>query len=189
MAQFDLYADKSESLYKILLMHGDALEAVSVDEAYIDVSTQLDTPEAALALAESIRTEIREATECEASIGISHNIVLSRLATRRAKPASAYVLRDHEVAAFLAPLPVDELPSVGYTMKAKLEEACGIKTLADALRIGKSRMQETVGQKNGEMIYNYARGIDTRTLQPPKIRKSISVEINWGSASCLLSLP
>ena len=61
--QFDDYADKSAKLYKILLARGTAIQPVSVDEAYIEISDVELGPEV-LKVAESIRSQIREETGC-----------------------------------------------------------------------------------------------------------------------------
>jgi hypothetical protein len=105
--EFSKYNACSKQIYRILIEKADYVQAVSCDEAYIDVSIQirkkllneglLDDEEQDLRsqqmvqrlsvqLAEEIRREILAATGCPASIGISHNLLLARLATTRAKP-------------------------------------------------------------------------------------------------------
>ena len=181
------YQRISYDFYRILLSHADILQPISVDEAYIDVSSQVPSvaqdpataTTAALALATTIRDEIRQATQCEASIGISHNMVLARMATDKAKPASAYHLLPTNVAAFLAPLKVDRLPGVGYSMAEKLAEQMGIETLADVISAGPSRLRDTLGDGQGVKVFEFASGIDRRALEPPGPRKSVSVELNY----------
>lgn len=112
------------------------------------------------------------------SIGIAHNILLAKLATRAAKPAGVYHLTEPVVADFLAPLDVKDLPSVGYSTSAKIEEKFGTTTCGKLIDITKSAFQRLLGPKTGEMIYGYLRGMDDKKLEPHKERKSISAEMN-----------
>lgn len=68
-------------------------QAVSCDEAFLDVTGH---PEPAH-LASRIREEIFQATRCTASAGIAENLLLARLATKKAKPNGQYVIQSHEV--------------------------------------------------------------------------------------------
>jgi DNA repair protein REV1 len=109
--EFQQYEDISIEFYKILLSYADELQAVSVDEALVDItskctpsweypgqqqdvnqrlkdgSTQMDPG----TLAERVRKEIFSVTACHASVGIAPNILLAKLATKRAKPHGQYV--------------------------------------------------------------------------------------------------
>ena len=184
---FELYSQIRAIFYKILLAYADQLQPISVDEAYLDVSSRVPSVHedvvashrAAISLAENVRDEIRRETNCEVSIGISHNMVLARLATKRAKPASSFHLLPSEVVDFLAPLEVDDLPGVGWNMADKLDKKLGIKTLSNILEAGKAKLQDCLGPNLGIKIYDFARGIDARPLEPPGPRKSVSVEMNY----------
>ncbi|KAG0045659.1 deoxycytidyl transferase [Gryganskiella cystojenkinii] len=115
--EFQQYEDISIEFYKILLNYADELQAVSVDEALVDVTSKclpywektrstptpdqqpLSTPEQEAldalvgpeAFAQRVRDEIFAATGCHASIGIGPNILLAKLATKRAKPHGQYI--------------------------------------------------------------------------------------------------
>ncbi|WWD02976.1 hypothetical protein V865_001019 [Kwoniella europaea PYCC6329] len=184
------------------------LQAVSVDEALIDVTSavtaramapeealtndQVDTSkenaittnkarDPALEVAEKIRDEVRKLTDgCEVSIGISHNILLAKLATRSAKPAGVAHLLHPDIPKFLAPLDVEDFPSIGHSIKSKIEEKFGTTNVEGLLGVNKLSFQRVLGPKTGEMLYGYLRGIDERKLEPDKIRKSISAEMNYG---------
>ena len=99
------------------------LEPVSVDEALLDVSSRIPEQNQGheLVLASKIRDRIFEKTRCPASVGISHNILLARLANRRAKPNGQYLLPLEDVPAFLSELSVDDLPGVGWSLTEKLK--------------------------------------------------------------------
>ncbi|KAF9066498.1 hypothetical protein BDP27DRAFT_1384323 [Rhodocollybia butyracea] len=189
-----LYTKKfSLEFYTVLMMHADDLQAVSVDEALIEVTwavsrlrekIALGDPSApqdlAKELAEQIRTQVRKSTGCEISIGISHNISLARLATRRAKPAKSYHLVPGEVHAFLGPLDIANLHGFGRAAKQKALDKWGTSNLGDLEEKSKATLGAVLGKATGETLYNLIRGIDERKLENDKERKSVSCDINYG---------
>jgi len=112
------------------------------------------------------------------SIGIAHNVLLAKLATRRAKPAGVFHLLPLAIPAFLAPLDVEDLPSIGWSIKSRIKEHLSTTTCGDLLEHSKRVFQAVLGPKTGEMVYGYLRGDDDRKLEPHKERKSISAEMN-----------
>jgi DNA repair protein REV1 len=153
-----------------------------MDEVLIEVKvppTISRDQDPALELAHKIRAEIFAATGCHASIGISHNVLLARLATRKAKPASAYHLLPEDVPTFLEPLAVDSLPGIGWSLRAKLADELKIKTVGQLLRTSEKKL-EAIGSGNAKKFLAFARGIDDRELKVEQVRKSVSAEVNYG---------
>ncbi|KAF8061713.1 hypothetical protein FPV67DRAFT_1783584 [Lyophyllum atratum] len=189
--EFETYKQLSLKFYTILMSHADDLQAVSVDEALIDVTnvvTQLRSRSSqdpgavdpAKDFAETIRAQVRKATGCEVSIGVSHNTLLARLATRHAKPAGSYHLVPDDVQAFLAPLSISDLHGFGSSTKQKVQEKFGVTTLGELMDKSKSVLCDLLGKLTGEKLYNALRGIDGKKLESDKPRKSVSCEINYG---------
>ena len=190
------------------MAHADDLQAVSVDEALIDVTSTVkqlreqsgldgSAHDYAKDFAETIRAQVRKATSCESmlssvcllamvdshssalvSIGIAHNILLARLATRRAKPAGSYHLLPSEVPDFLAPLTISDLHGFGWSTKQKAQEKLGVVTLGELAKKSKGVLMDALGRSTGETLYNAIRGIDDKKLESDKPRKSVSCEIN-----------
>lgn len=188
---FDLYSKISMQFYEIILSHADEIQPTSVDECIIDVSTQclpalqVDSPsfdgeDTAMALAQTIRREILDATRCEVSIGISHNILLARLATRRAKPNNAFHLLPSAVDEHLAGLDIEDLPGVGWHQRGRIELALKTTNVGDLKAMPLARVQDALGENWGRTVHQYAKGIDARELKGPQQRKSVSAEINYG---------
>ncbi|KAJ3396896.1 deoxycytidyl transferase [Lobulomyces angularis] len=181
---FEKYDEVSKKLYLILLKHTNFVQAVSCDEAFIEVThlmphgTDDEHLETAVSLAESIRRNIFNETQCKASIGISRNILLSRIATKSAKPDGVIFISKSNTADFLNDLDVGELPGVGYHIKSKLN-ASGVFKCQDLQTRSLFQLEHDFGQKTGEMLYKYCRGIDDRGIEN-KERKSIGVDIAWG---------
>ncbi|KAF8352243.1 hypothetical protein F5887DRAFT_1277909 [Amanita rubescens] len=195
--EFELYRKLSLQFYSILLQHADDVQAVSVDEALIDVTTavtelghkhcasSVSKPcdhDVAKALAENLRTQIREATGCEVSIGIGHNILLARLATRRAKPAGSVHVssRADDIVEFLSPLDITDLPGFGHAAKNKALGRLGSSSVAKLREVSRDRLCEVFGRTNGETLWGFVRGIDHRQLERDGGRRSVSCEINYG---------
>lgn len=189
--EFETYKKFSLQFYTVLGGYADNLEAVSIDEALLDVTgvvtaRSLAPPEAGVAgtdpavhVANQIRDDIRAATGCEVSIGIAHNILLAKLGTRRAKPAGVFHLTAEAAPELLAGLEANSLPGVGYSMKQKLATAFGTTNCGALLAQSRDSLRKTLGPKTGDTLYGYLRGVDSRRLEPDKERKSVSAEINY----------
>jgi Nucleotidyltransferase/DNA polymerase involved in DNA repair len=127
---FARYKAVSRQVREIFLRHTDLVEPLSLDEAYLDVTAPKSGLPTATAVAETIRTQIREETQLTASAGVAPNKFLAKIASDWRKPDGQFVLRPHQVEAFLTPLPVERIPGVGKVMQGKLN-AAGIHTVGD----------------------------------------------------------
>jgi DNA repair protein REV1 len=181
---FPAYEKASRDFYHILLSVGaDATQAVSVDEALLDVSSICNSaPED---LAQSIRDRVREKTQCEVSIGIGQNILLAKVALRKAKPAGQYYLKTEDAQEFMQNLDVQDLPGVGWKLSEKLEEVMGIRTVGEVRTKSMNELKEKFGPKTGERLYEFARGIDHTEVGEIVQRKSVSVEVNVWILFCI----
>ncbi|XP_061482850.1 DNA repair protein REV1 isoform X2 [Rhineura floridana] len=177
---FQAYKEVAQIMYETLASYTHNIEAVSCDEALVDITEILaETGLTAEELANVIRSEIKTKTKCPASIGIGSNILLARMATRQAKPDGQYHLKPEEVDDFIRSQLVIHLPGVGRTMESKLS-SLGIKTCGDLQCVTMSKLQKEFGPKTGQMLYRFCRGLDDRPVQREKERKSVSAEINYG---------
>ncbi|KAG2075797.1 DNA repair protein [Suillus decipiens] len=189
--EFEKYKQLSLRFYTILMRHADDIQAVSVDEALIEVTTSVSrcairpsslafVDDPARSLAEQIRSEVREGTGCEVSIGIAENIQLARIATRKAKPAGSFHLKLEDVEQILAPLDIDDLHGFGHSTRQKANEKLGVTNLGELAKKSKAALCDALGKTTGETLYNAIRGIDERKLESDKPRKSVSCDINYG---------
>ncbi|XP_029460647.1 LOW QUALITY PROTEIN: DNA repair protein REV1 [Rhinatrema bivittatum] len=177
---FHAYKEVAVAMYETLASYTCDIEAVSCDEALVDMTEILAetrlTPDE---VANAIRTEIKEKTKCTASVGMGSNILLARMATRHAKPDGQYHLKPEEVDDFIRGQLVINLPGVGRSMDSKLA-SLGIKTCGDLQNVTMSKLQKEFGLKTGQMLYRFCRGLDDRPVRKEKERKSVSAEINYG---------
>jgi DNA repair protein REV1 len=193
---YSAYEEASKHFYDSILAMDGIVQSISIDEALIDISVPCiraggsdgkgvsegsiyREQEKANQLATSLRGLIREKTGCEVSIGIGNNILLAKVALRKAKPAGQHLIKPEDVLDFIGELTVKDLPGVAYSIGGKLEEI-GIKYVKDIRNTTKERLMNTLGPKTGEKLWDYSRGIDKVEVGEQVIRKSVSAEINWG---------
>jgi DNA repair protein REV1 len=193
---FPAYEEASRSFYEAILDAGGIIQSVSVDEALVDVSViclqaggsdEVGIREGSIwreqekadEIAEGLRIRIKEKTGCAVSVGIGGNILLAKVALRKAKPAGQYQIKPEEILEFLSDLSVQDLPGVAYSIGGKLEEI-GVKFVKDVRQLTKERLISVLGPKTGEKIWDYSRGIDRVEVGEQVVRKSVSAEVNWG---------
>ncbi|XP_051882726.1 DNA repair protein REV1 isoform X2 [Pristis pectinata] len=177
---FKAYKEVASIMYETLASYTYDIEAVSCDEALVDITTICTetglTPDE---IATVIRSEIKEKTRCTASVGMGSNILLARMATRKAKPDGQYYLKPEEVDDFIKDQLVSSLPGVGRALEYKMA-SFGVKTCGELQQILMPRLQKEFGPKTGQMLYRFCRGLDDRPVRTEKERKSVSAEINYG---------
>lgn len=193
---FPAYEEASRAFYDAILSTGGLVQSVSIDEALIDVSNMCiafggsDGRKAfegsnyreqskADEIAQSLRTEVEAKTGCDVSVGIGGNILLAKVALRKAKPAGQHHIKPEEVLDFIGELQVQDLPGVAWSIGGKLEEI-GVKYVKDIRELSKERLVQALGPKTGEKLWEYARGIDPQEVGEQVVRKSVSAEVNWG---------
>ncbi|TRY99045.1 hypothetical protein DNTS_032771 [Danionella cerebrum] len=176
---FQAYKEVALTMYETLSSYTHNIEALSCDEALVDATGLLVelgiTPDE---LARSIREDIKGKTGCSASVGMGPNILLARMATRRAKPNGQYLLRSEEVDDFIRDQPVSTLPGVGRSMSSRLT-ALAVSTCGDLQQLSMSRLQREFGPRTGQTLFRFCRGLDDRAVRSEKERKSVSAEMNY----------
>ncbi|KAK3012326.1 hypothetical protein RJ639_011627, partial [Escallonia herrerae] len=174
---FEAYEEVADQLYNILHKHCKKVQAVSCDEAFLDV-TESEAGDAQV-LASIIRKENFETARCTASAGIAGNMLMARLATRTAKPDGQCYIPREKVGDYLHKLPIKALPGIGYVLEEKLKRR-EVKTCGQLRMISKESLQRDFGSKTGDMLWNYSRGIDNLLVGFIQESKSIGAEVNWG---------
>ena len=193
---FPAYEEASRAFYDAILATEGIVQSVSIDEALIDVSVTcvaiggsdgkkisegsiLREQAKADEIAQTLRDEVKAKTGCNVSVGIGGNILLAKLALRKAKPAGQYQIKPDEVLEFIGKLEVQDLPGVAHSIGGKLKEL-GIEFIRDIREFSKERLVQALGPKTGEKLWEYSGGIDRAEVGDQVIRKSVSAEINWG---------
>jgi len=169
------YREISEIIRAIFFEFTPLVEPLSLDEAYLDVTDSPHHQGSATLIAKAIQKKIWDKVHLTASAGVSTNKLLAKIASGWKKPNGLFVIRPHEIDDFIKDLPVDELYGVGKVTANKLH-SIGVKTCSDLQAISLATLIDQFSEKAGSRLYEQCRGIDSRAVEPNRIRKSVSVE-------------
>ena len=173
------YREVSEEVFAVFRSFTPLVEGVSLDEALLDVAgLRLSFPDGA-AVGEAIRQRLREQLGLPGSVGVAPNKLLGKLASETAKPDGLMRVRAGAELAFLHPLPVRSLRGVGEATHAALEQL-GVRTVGDLAAIPRVTLMRRLGEAAGGLLYELARGLDPRPVEPDGPAKSVSVEQTYG---------
>jgi DNA polymerase-4 len=172
--RFDVYKAISQQIREIFAEHTPVIEPLSLDEAYLDVTENLQDIPLARDVALAIRARIKAETGLNASAGISYNKFLAKLASDHRKPNGQYVISPEMGPAFVEDLPVGKFHGIGPATAAKFN-ALGIRTGRDIRNQTQTFLEAHFG-KAGTYYYWISRGIDERPVRANRIRKSVGAE-------------
>src|SRR6201985_1974778 len=164
----------SQQIREIFAEHTPIIEPLSLDEAYLDVTENLQKIQLARDVALAIRAKIKDVTGLNASAGISYNKFLAKLASDHRKPNGQYVITPEMGPAFVETLPVGKFHGIGPPTSAKMN-SLGLYTGLDMRNQTLDFMQAHFG-KSGAYYYWISRGIDDREVRANRIRKSVGAE-------------
>jgi DNA polymerase-4 len=172
--RFDAYRAVSNQIRAIFADYTPHVEPLSLDEAYLDVTSDLKGIGIATTIAEQIRARIRAETGLTASAGVSYNKFLAKLASDQNKPDGLCVVAPGKGEAFVAPLPVKRFHGIGPKTAEKMARL-GIETGADLRAQSRAFLQHHFGS-SGDYYWNLARGICHREVRADRPYKSVSAE-------------
>ncbi|WP_041685957.1 DNA polymerase IV [Erythrobacter litoralis] len=172
--RFEAYREASARIREIFNRYTPHVEPLSLDEAYLDVTDDLQAVGSATGTAQAIRKAIREETGLTASAGVSYNKFLAKLASDQNKPDGLCVIRPGEGAAFVQSLPIRRFHGVGPKGAEKMARL-GIDTGADLAGKDLAWLRQNFGSF-GDYLYRAARGIDLRPIRTNRSRKSVGGE-------------
>jgi DNA polymerase IV (DinB-like DNA polymerase) len=169
-----LYKHVSREIMTILREYADKIEQVSIDEAFLDVSTKVRNWDEAREYARLIKREILEKEELTCSIGIAPNKTIAKIASAFVKPDGLTVVEEVKAREFLAPLPVKKIPGVGPKTDEVLKKM-GIEQIGQLASCDVQKLVAKFG-KYGKRLHLIANGIDESEVEEEWERKSLSRE-------------
>lgn len=171
---FTRYKAVSQAVREIFQRHTDAIEPLSLDEAYLDVTENKTCLPTATRVAKAIREQIQGELHLTASAGVAPNKFLAKIASDWKKPNGLFVIQPHEIQDFLLPLPVGRIPGVGKVTEERMNQV-GVKTVGDIYAMELTTLERHFG-RYGLRLYELARGIDHNAVISNRVRKQISAE-------------
>ncbi len=169
------YSRHSHAVMDILYEITPAVQQISIDEAFLDVTgceRLWGPPEA---IGRLIQRRVREEQGLPISVGIAANRLVAKIACDAGKPQGLVLVPQGEEAAFLAPRPIETLWGVGQVTGRRLR-ALGIATIGDLAAWDEERAVRTLGERHGRGLWRRAQGLDDSPVQPGSERRSISQE-------------
>lgn len=171
------YHTYSSSISEIFRQFTPAVEMVSIDEAYLDLSGSERLHGPALRAADLLIRTVKQKTGLNCSIGAASSHVVAKIASDQAKPHGLlYVVPGNEPA-FLAPLPVRRMPGIGKVTEPELA-SLGVWTIGDIQALGRERLRQRFG-KYGEWLHAKSLGQDIEAYRPGEQTKQISHETTF----------
>jgi len=173
-AKHGLYKMYSKVIMGILRAESPVIQQVSIDEAYLDLSDEIDEWIQATEIARRIQLRISRDIGLSSSVGIATNKMIAKIASDFQKPKGLTVVPPGTEIHFLAPLPVKKIPGIGPKTSERLAKY-GIYTITDMAVIPEEKLVQRFG-KLGQAMARWARGIDDRPVHEDRETKSISTE-------------
>lgn len=176
--RFAAYAEASRAIRAMMEELTPAIEPLSLDEAFLDLTgTERLHGAAPAVLLARLTKRMEDELGLTGSIGLSHNKFLAKIASDLDKPRGFSVIGRAETESFLRPRPVRIIWGVGTATQAALEQA-GIRTIADLLRWDRTDLTARFGSM-GDRLWHLARGLDSRRVNRDEKLKSISKETTF----------
>ncbi|MBP3892071.1 MAG: DNA polymerase IV [Solobacterium sp.] len=171
---FTWYSELSEKFIAILKQYADAYEQASIDECYLDVTTEIQKYKKPLDLAWRIQKQVLNELHLPCSIGVGPNLFLAKMASDMRKPLGITVLRIRDVEEKLWPLPIEDMRGVGIKTVPYLKDL-GIQTIGDLANYTETNDLIPIFGKNTEEMIRKAHGYDTREIVEEWDPKSMGV--------------
>ncbi len=173
--RFDAYSAYSARIMAALRERTDAVEPLSIDEAFADLGAVTPGPGGWPEVARSLRERAVELAGVPVSVGMGRSKLVAKLASAAAKPAGVLVVAPGDEDAFLLPMRVRSLWGVGPVSAERLEKI-GVRTVADLRAQPLDTLTMVLGEAAGENLFRVARGWDDRPVAETRERKSAGAE-------------
>jgi len=172
--RFEAYKEVSKQIMQIFLEYTDLVEPLSLDEAFLDVTTHKKGKPSATLIAKEIKERIKNEVGLTASAGISLNKFLAKIASDYNKPNGLYLIKPEDAEGFVEELPIEKFFGIGK-VTAKKMHSLKIFYGKDLKKISKLELIKKFG-KQGAYYYDICRAIDNREVKPDRLRKSVGAE-------------
>ncbi len=168
------YSEASRAVFKIFYDFTPHIEGLSIDEAFLDMTSSAHLFGGAVPAAACLKERIRQEVGLIASVGIAPVKFVAKIASDLSKPDGLLAVAEGEVETFLQPLKIERLWGVGPKSAEDLHRL-GIQTIGDLAQMSREQLHSHFGE-HGEHFFNLSHGIDTRDVVEQNDIKSVSHE-------------
>ncbi|CAA9534759.1 MAG: DNA polymerase IV [uncultured Thermoleophilia bacterium] len=166
------YAEASRAVFEVFADWAPVVEALSIDEAFLDVRGMERSTGSPTSIAVRLRGDVRRRVGLPVTVGVARTKFLAKVASGVAKPDGLLVVPPEDEIAFLHPLPVERLWGVGPRTARKLHDR-GVTTVGDIARLPEAALVAMLGRAAGRHLHALANLRDPRPVTPGRRRRSI----------------
>jgi len=180
-----LYREVSRRIMEIFASVTPHVEALSLDEAFLDVTGSQRLLGDGETIGHLLRRQVFEQEGLWCSVGVARPKFMAKLASERAKPTASrtgpipgvgvFVVPPGQELRFLHPLPIRALWGVGPATFKRLDRI-GVASVGDLAALTEETVQLAVGKAAGRHLHALSRGVDPRKVESDVGPKSISHE-------------
>ena len=179
--RMEAYSDASKDVFRIF-EDTAVVEALSIDEAFLDVRGMEHFAGTPAQIAERLRRRVREEVGLPISVGVARTKFLAKVASAVAKPDGLLLVPPDGEFEFLHPLPVERLWGVGPITAARLHDA-GLNTVGQVAELAEGVLVEMLGRGAGRQLHALANVRDPRRVERRRRRRSIGAQHALGRRS------
>lgn len=171
-----LYSRASRKVMAVLKRSCSIFEKASIDEAYLDVTSEVDGDwDRALALARNLQSDIENELNLSASFGIGPTRILAKMGSEERKPKGIFRIMPDEVQDFFSGRSIREVPGIGPKRATQLAE-WGLTTVDEAYELGELALARIAGERFSSWLKKVVEGESSTEVSPIRSRKSIGKE-------------
>jgi DNA polymerase-4 len=171
-ARFKAYSEASKAVFRVFEDTAPVVEALSIDEAFLDVRGMERSVGSPLEIAHTLRHRVRDEVGLPITVGVARTKFLAKVASGVAKPDGLLLVAPRDELAFLRPLEIERLWGVGPVTSRKLR-AVGISTVGEVARMDEGQLIALVGRAQGRQLHALAHNRDPRRVEIRRRRGSI----------------
>jgi DNA polymerase-4 len=179
---FSEYVAVSRRVFAIFERFTPSVEALSIDEAFLDVSGARRLVGEPVTIAHDLRRAVATETGLALSVGVARTKFLAKVASRLAKPDGVLAVCPDDELAFLHSLPVDALWGVGPVVARRLA-AYGIATVGDLARVPVPSVARWLGPGTARHLGALAWNRDPRSVEPRRRARSVGAQRTFAARS------
>jgi DNA polymerase IV len=180
--RFEAYSRASKDVFRVFEDASPVVEALSIDEAFLDVRGMERSVGSPVEIAARLRRDVRARVGLPITVGVARTKFLAKVASAVAKPDGLLVVEPDDELAFLHPLPVERLWGVGPATASKLR-ARGITTVREVAILPEWILVSMLGRASGRHLHALAHNLDPRPVQRRRRRRSIGSQRARGRSS------
>ena len=175
------YSEASKDVFAVFERTAPAVEALSIDEAFLDTRGLERIAGSPPQIAERLRSEVRQRVGLPITVGVASTKFLAKVASAVAKPDGLLVVPPDGELEFLHPLAVERLWGVGAVTARKLRER-GLVTVGQVARLPQSALVSVLGPAAGRHLHALANNRDPRRVRGRRRRRSMGAQRALGQS-------